>query len=183
MQIEVAGRSVNFEFDENREAYVTPFNLPAWAGYRSENSQPDLIGDRVLFILEPEVLGSEKFADTGCYERGIAWFLAHQDKVQASALAGISAWISTLRDEYGIDDEELNAFSSSRQLTSMVDLSFARIYPQSKGGLPYFGLEFECNWDPEHGCGLMFYGATVVDAGVSDSAQGAFDIAGDGGGV
>jgi hypothetical protein len=182
MQIKVDGRNLTFAFDEGRGAFVAPHSLPAWAGFRSENSRKELTGERVLLILEPEDAESG-LSDISCYATNIDWFLAHQDEVKASALAGISEWIGTLRDEYGIDDEELSAYSRPEQLGSMVDLSFVRIYPHRKQGKPYFGLEFECNWDPESGCGVMFHGAQVVETGVSDSVQGGFDIEGDGGKV
>lgn len=64
--------------------------------------------------------------------------------------------INVLREDYQIDDEELNAYTDSAQLVCMVDISFVRFYPQSKDGLPYFGLELECNWDPDGGCRIMF---------------------------
>jgi hypothetical protein len=181
MEIDVGGRKLKFAFDEDRGALVVPFKLPAWAGFKSENSQPDLRGERVMFVLAPESPDAE-LASADRYARAIGWFLDHQEPVKAAALEAIAAWIETLRDE-GIEDEELEDFSSPKQLASMIDLSYVHFYPQGKSGEPYFGLELECNWDPESGCGVMFHGTSVVETGVSDSVQGGFDIEQDGGRV
>jgi hypothetical protein len=61
-------------------------------------------------------------------------------------------------------------------LSQMIALSYIRFYPESKDDLPYFGLEFECNWDLEHGCGLMFHGTNVIIAGKAEVTNSYIDF-------
>jgi len=182
MQLNIAGQDLKFKIHEEREQWAAPFVLPEWAAFRSENSNEEFEGENVLLLLEaPSADDPQKLAAPDKYANALEWFMANQSAIKQSALTALCGYIDKLRNEYGIEDEELDAFESEDQLTDMVDISYVRIYPQSKDGKPYFALEMECNWDPDGGCGIMFHGATVVDIGGSDSAQGAFDIEGDGG--
>lgn len=179
MKIDIEGKPIEFQHDDDRGGMVAPYALPAWAGF--SHNQPGLEGARVLFMLQPD--DDEELADARCYSAAIAWFLARQEAVKAAALDAILGFTAKLREEYGIEDEDLDELSSASQLPPLLGLSFVHIWPHTKGGLPYFGLELECSWDVEHGCGVMFHGTRVVDIGGSDAVQGAFDIADDGGTV
>ncbi len=182
MLVQLKDTSIHFKFDDEREQHTAEFSLPAWSGYRSENSVEELSGENVLFLLESESYETHpELASPESYSRAMDWFIEHQDKVRDSAMSAICGYIDVLRNEYGIKDEELDAFTDAGQLANMIDVSYVHFYPQMKNGEPYFALELECNWDPEHGCGIMFHGSRVVDIGGSDVTQGAFDISADGG--
>lgn len=173
MQLNVANANLVFRIDEEMEKHVCEGTLSSWAGFRSENSREELEGENVLLVLESESYESyPNLAPLENYELALEWLLANQADVKTSALEGIRNFIDVMLNEYGIKDDELSSVTSVSQLSSMVDLSFVRIYPQSKDGKPYLGLEFECNWDPEHGCGILLHGTTVLAAGGSEAASG-----------
>jgi hypothetical protein len=182
MQLLVQGQDLEFAYDDDHEQYAAAYKLPLWADFHSENSREGQTGAQVILTLESEsVEHQHAFSDAAHYAKAINWFLTHQPEILAAALDALHDYIDVLRDEYEIDDDELNTYTHAAQLAHMVDISFVRFYPQSKAGLPYFALELECNWNPDGGCGIMFYGSDVVDIGDSDTAQGAFDIDEDGG--
>lgn len=176
--------SLIFAFDEELDQTVCRAQLEAWTGFSSENSRAGCESEHVIFILEPTSYETHPdLAPAERYQAALAWLLAHQAEARDTVLRGIMSFIETMRSEYGICDEELDAIDSAAHLTNKVDLSFVRIFPHSKAGVPYLGFELECNWDPEHGCGVLIRGTTVVDAGVSDSAQSICAIEDDGGAV
>ncbi len=173
MQLNVGSATLVFRMEEELDKNVCEGTLSSWAGFRCENSREELQGETVLFVLEPESYESHPdLAPAENYERALEWLLANEADVQKTALQGILGFIDVMLNEYGIKDQELSSVKSLAQLKSMVDLSFVRVYPHAKDGKPYLGFEFECNWDPEHGCGVLLHGSTVLAAGGADSASG-----------
>ena len=164
MRIQIAGEPVEFSFDDLRECYVAPFSLTSWSEFRSENSRPDLRGDRVLLLLPSNADKHSPHLIASAIDR----FIAHQEQLRDAAAAAIVGFIEELRNDLVIRDDELDAFEGAHQLRTMIDPSFVRFFP----GSARVSIEFECNWDPEHGCGVMFEDMDVIEVGGSDSAHG-----------
>ncbi len=169
MELRIGDATLRFAHDEDTGQLGAVVELQAWHGFACDNSRDELRGARVQLVLAPPDHG--RTAEPAGYEQAIAWLFAHQETTRQSVLDAIAGYIDVLRDDYGIDDDELDAFRSVEQLHRMVDLSFVHVYPQSRAGLPYLGFELECNWDPEHGCGLLLHGAEVLDVGGAESAE------------
>ncbi|WP_440224825.1 DUF6985 domain-containing protein [Dokdonella sp. MW10] len=172
MDISLGDATLSFRFDDDLNQTVCRFRLETWEGFSSENTRDGCDGANVILVLESE--SDEADPELGSrerYESALLWLVEHQAEARDVVLRGILGHIVVMRTEYGIDDEELNEIESVEQLTANVDLSFVRIFPHSKAGLPYLGFELECDWDPEHGCGVLVCGTDLVDAGTSDSAQ------------
>ena len=167
MKVQIGAQTLDFVIDPDYEQPTTLFLLPEWREFQSQNSRPGLEGERVMFMLEPED-GEipDSLGEPAAYSRAIEWFLGNQNQIKEAALDALAGYIDVLRTDYGLDDEELNAFSSKSQLVKMVDISFVHFYTQAKGGKPFFALELECNWDAEHGYGIMFHGSKVLDVGI-----------------
>ena len=47
----------------------------------------------------------------------------------------------------------------------LIGLHNVHFVPLMKDGLPYFGYEFGCIWDDEHGLGVLMHGRRVVEVG------------------
>ena len=171
MDLVISGKTLSFREREHSHYLVAPYVLPAWADYRSENSRPDFLGENVLFILQsPTQIGP---SDADHYTRLISWFLDKEPEIHAAAIAAITEFVMDLKNTYrGGPDEELDTFESSHQLKHMIDLYAVRFHDELACSEPSFGLEFECNWDPEHGCGVLFEGTRVEDVGGSESSHG-----------
>lgn len=181
MKLKAGGVELVIEEDEIN-GWMTSFVLPVWKEFGCENSLEDAAGEKLFVVLQPEEDSSPEEIGADAYSTALEWILGNSEAIREASLASIFSYIhDTLIGEYGLDDPELLEIKSPSQLKTEIDPSYLRLFPYSKNGVPYFALEFECSWDPEHGCGVMFYGNDVVDVGVSDSAQGAFDILGHGG--
>lgn len=63
-------------------------------------------------------------------------------------------------EEYGFDVPEI---SNPEELKAIIKLHTIHIKSTARDGLAYMGYEFECNWDEEHGLGVMTHGSRVIE--------------------
>lgn len=159
-------------FDEAYERLRSSFTLAAWAGYACENSRPETTGGRVELILEPEDPSADASSvDPQQYVDAIRWLLAHQDALRERIELALLRFIhETLIGAYRIDDPELAAIREVGQFRREIDPSAVHLFPGGADDAPWISFEFECSWDPEHGCGVICRGLDVIEVGVSDVA-------------
>ena len=79
-----------------------------------------------------------------------------------------------MQPDYGYDEEEKEQYmpdvNSLEEFKNLIGLSFVHLIDEEKEGLGYVGFEFGCEWDPEHGLGVMTYKNEVVELGGADTA-------------
>ncbi|MDD5125385.1 hypothetical protein [Methylovulum sp.] len=181
MQLRIGRKVLEITADEF-ENWSCHFVLTEWKGFQCENSRDDAIGENAFLVLRGDDECSPGEFDPSAYQSGLNWVIQNSAAIREAAMVSIFNYIhETLLGEYGLDDPDLRKVKRRESLKREIDPSYLHLFPHSKEGVPYFALEFECAWDPEHGCGVMFWGNSVVEVGVSDAAQGGFDIAGHGG--
>ena len=164
------------------ENWSCQFVLPEWKEFHCENSREDATGENLFLVLRGDDERSPEELDPSAYQSGLNWVIQNSAAIREAAMVAIFKYIhETLIGEYGLDDPDLRKIKRKDSLRKAIDPSYLHLFPQAKEGVPYFALEFECSWDPEHGCGVMYWGNEVVEVGISDTAQGGFDIAGHGG--
>lgn len=169
-------------FPDDFDNWTRPFVLAEWKGFECENSLEEATGENIHLVLYGEEGSSPEVTGARAYQSALDWVIQNSPLIREAALEAIFLYIrDTLIDDYGLDDPELLRIKKKGMLMKEIDPSYLRLFPHSRDGVPYFALEFECSWDPEHGCGVMFWGNNVLEVGVSDTAQGGFDIAGHGG--
>ena len=56
-------------------------------------------------------------------------------------------------------------------MRNLFGLGAVHVMPVSKDGVAYVGLECGCEWDEEHGFGVLLHQARVVAAGQADDAD------------
>jgi hypothetical protein len=177
MFIETDRGRINFSFDKYVGHWASIFDLALWSNFQSDYSRPDLKGTKVLLILQDAHEHEDlkySWEHFPCYVKCLHWFLQNEREIQKSALFAIEKFISSdLRAAYG--EQEIEEYLNG-ELHQMIDLSHVRFYPESKDNSPYFGLEFECNWDPEHGCGLIYSGSQVLMTGQAEVANAYLDL-------
>lgn len=88
--------------------------------------------------------------------------------------------INSLFDEYPkmqeesmLDDELMPNIKSTDELIQMIKPVAIEIY-DNKDNKPYFGIEFNCTWDEEHGLGVQIIGTDIISIG-SASDMNPFD--------
>jgi hypothetical protein len=56
------------------------------------------------------------------------------------------------------------------ELRKAIGLGTVHILNIAKGGIAYVGLEFGCEWDSEHGMGVMLHRDRILEIGQADSS-------------
>ncbi len=100
-------------------------------------------------------------------------------------------------DDEDDDDDEVVAFERSigirsgprmlpairrrGDLRDVMMLTVIHILDVARAGQSYFGLQFECDWDDEHGAGLLMHRRRVIAFGQADVAFTGWRATADGG--
>jgi hypothetical protein len=103
----------------------------------------------------------------------IAWFFEHESEVSQSLQHALVDAYPELREQYGYDadgETELPEVRNVEDLKSVVGLHSVNVHQIARDGLPYIGYEFGCNWEEEHGLGVLMHGTKIVEIGGADTA-------------
>lgn len=75
-------------------------------------------------------------------------------------------------DDYGIFVPEL---FTPQDLKKVICLRIIHVGAEALNGFSYIGFEFDCNWDEEHGLGVLMHRDRVVSVGQADVSFGSAD--------
>ena len=152
-------------------------SLPSWFGYQSRLGaygsldKSELSDGSVTLIFAPEGRGLEPLTEQ---EMGlINWFEQNEPKVSQAVKSALIEWCSpycaerTSRFDF---EEDFPAVANEDDLKRNVGLYAVNIHQVDRGGVPYIGYEFGCQWEEEHGLGVLMQGTRVVNVGFADSA-------------
>ena len=100
------------------------------------------------------------------------WLIANDAQVERAIIDKLLADLPTLRKiqdgiVIGDDEQPLPESWDEPTMRTMIRLLHLNIHPIA-GKQPYFGAEFLCTWEHEHGYGIMFHGTDVVETGGGD---------------
>ncbi|MEO9822278.1 MAG: hypothetical protein ABJ370_06955 [Paracoccaceae bacterium] len=170
-----------FEFDEF--FWIATVTLPVWSGFRpktehfGEIESKDLERGTVQVLFAPEERGEEPLVES---ELGLVRvFDAYHVQQAGAVMRGLfEGYPKILKDyneaSYGDDLGEFPNppdISSSDDLRSSIQLHTINIHPVERDGAPYVGYEFQCDWEEEHGLGVLMHKSRVVEIGHEDSAH------------
>lgn len=146
--------------------------LASWAGFQSRHGaygavdSPAPSDGRVRIVFAPEGRGVAPLAPQE--EALLDWFLAHEEDVSRAVVAAILGWFAERRAEGG---EEMGpAIPDAAALRRRTGLYTVNIHPITDCGPPYIGFELGCDWEEEHGLGVLMHGTRVVEVGHADTA-------------
>lgn len=160
--------------------------LPEWAGfqtrrgwYNAVNSPDPSDGSVRLRVIRPRGAQREPAAEQST---AFEHLCANGALVRDAILAAVFAEYPKFREDYldCFDDEEGEDFadiaagvpevSSSHGLRSLMGLGNVFILDVFRDGMAYVGFEFGCEWESEHGLGVMTHGDRVIDIGQAPTA-------------
>ena len=106
-------------------------------------------------------------AQVGIYQT----ILDDSDLYLEKILAALFIYYNKMRPQYVQAGDEwaknMPAISKPEELKSMLRLNIIQIdWPFD--GTPIVGFSFRCQWDPEHGVGIVFKGNEQIDIGGAD---------------
>jgi hypothetical protein len=67
-------------------------------------------------------------------------------------------------------EDELPVIKNVKQLREVIGLGTVHVLPVTRKDRAYIGFELGCEWDEEHGFGVMTHGTRVVVHGGADHA-------------
>ena len=75
-------------------------------------------------------------------------------------------------EDYNIKEnqDDLPMVTSADGLSKVIALEEIFVHQISKDGLPYVGYQFSCDWDEEHGLGVLMHHKRVIEIGGADCA-------------
>jgi hypothetical protein len=95
-------------------------------------------------------------------------FLADNDEViQNAILKSIFNKMTDYKETY---EELMPEIESQDQLKNYIGLSTIHIMESDKDDFSYVGFEIGCEWDEEHGIGVMTHKDRVVEVGLADAS-------------
>jgi hypothetical protein len=160
-------------------SWVGSIKLPSWTGfqcrlgpYASVSAEAPSDGTTQLRIESP----NEEAQAPPSLEQAAAFNLLidHDQAISMAILQALLDSYPSLCESYGYDDAEAAAYmppvASPDEFQRLIGLSFVHILTESKDGIAYFGLEFGCTWDEEHGLGVMMHKNRVIELGGADTA-------------
>jgi hypothetical protein len=149
--------------------------LPAWAGfqsrggpYGSQDSERAADGSAKVMIKPPG--DAEKLEPTADQCRALEFQIQHGEEVVEAVLEALLPKYREWKNDWQLDDELMPPVSSAPDFRKMMGLSIVHVRPQAADGLAYVGLEIGCDWEEEHGLGVVVHGKRVVDIGDASTA-------------
>lgn len=150
--------------------------LPSWAGYQSrlgpygtrDKAEPS--DGSAALVFAPEGRGPEPL--TGQEKLLIRWFEQNEPSVSQAVKAGIIQWCSPQSPERSKFDfgDDFPIIADEKDLAKSVGLYAVNIHQLDVDGVPYIGYEFGCEWEDEHGLGVLMHGTRVVEIGFAHTA-------------
>lgn len=145
--------------------YEGTISLEAWDDFLTKKNGVyglDIGGDMVM---EDPQIEDEHVA-------AFHYIVENQNTIRDTVLEVLFRNYKDLQEYYGYEGEELERFmpdiNEINELKNLIGLLNVHIMNVYKDGMAYFGLEFDCTWDEEHGFGVMIYKNNVVELGGAD---------------
>ncbi len=140
-------------------------HLPTWAGYQSrfgryasiDTSEPSDGKAKFVFAPDGRAPGPMRAEELQL----VSWFEDHEPAVSAAVKAAIIGWHPAPVTPW---------LASEADLKLNCGLYSVNVHQLVHGDLPYIGYELGCNWEEEHGCGVLMHGSRLVEIGDADVA-------------
>lgn len=111
---------------------------------------------------------------TEIHENAFHYLIEQQINILDAAIKEIYKNYPLWQDEYNYNEDEkeflMPNLSCIEDLKKLVNPKKIYIMDVETDNMAYFGIEFQCRWDEEHGVGLMFHKNRVVKIGGADTA-------------
>ena len=152
--------------------------LPSWAGFQSrggaygarDRGEPSRgrVKVRINTPLDSPVLPHA--SQIAAYR----WLKEHEADVARAVRDAAFAYYPGARAEwlrhYPDEARSLPVLTGPADLAQVMGLHDVHILATAKDGFAYIGFEFGCNWDDEHGFGVMTHKDRVVAVGLAHTA-------------
>lgn len=149
--------------------------LSAWAGFQARggpyNSQDsDLPSDGSVTVVVNPNDDATQLEPTQEQCRAMELQIHRGEEVVQAVLVALLPYYQNLKKEWEANDEDMPPVSEIADFRGMIGLGQVHVLAFASDGLAYVGLEFGCDWDDEHGLGIVLHGKDVVEIGQGSDA-------------
>ena len=152
--------------------------LPSW---KDNRSQRDLQGRRETpeasdGIVEIQLSPIRRSAEppTATEVAAVSWVIENEALISHALIASLFKEYGSLQELYGYSGkpraELMPDIERADELRSMIRLHKVYVHRTQKEGTPYSGFLFGCDWEKEHGLGILMQGNRTVKIGWADTA-------------
>lgn len=144
--------------------------LPSWAGFQqrlgpyasvsSREVSDGTIKIHVIAAADSPVPSIEQIA---AYQ----YLKEYEESVAGTVLDAIWYYYEKLPERYGLDERDTARHFRRTQrhgFRRLIGLNCVHILSTAKSGVAYVGFELGCDWDPEHGLGVMTHQNRAIEA-------------------
>ena len=116
-------------------------------------------------------VGGEEITDsiTEIHNNGYLYIVNNQETILKKILSYIYTYYCEVWDEYELH-EYFEFVSDENEIARTIKPHRIYLLNFENKGIPYIGYEFYCDWENEHGLGIMLYKDELVDIGFADIA-------------
>ncbi len=102
------------------------------------------------------------------------YLIQNQENIKKNMLTELFNEYKSLKEEYGYNDEEaleyMPEIKDYNDFRHLIGLSTVHILNVFKENVAYVGYEFGCNWDEEHGLGILTHKDKIIKIGGIDTS-------------
>ncbi len=165
-----------FSWDEY--AWVARDRLPSWAGFQSRGGAYGAKDRRTPSDGAMQVsIRTRRDRPTAPHPSQVAayrWLKEHEADVARAILDAAFRIYPGARAEwlrhYPDEASSLPILADPKDLAQVMGLHDVHVLAVEKDGFAYVGFEFGCNWEDEHGFGVLTYKDRVIDSGSARTA-------------
>lgn len=95
----------------------------------------------------------------------IEFLINHSDKIRDALLTGLLNELSDLKEAYNNLTTNINGIENMKKL---IGLSYLHVMSSDKDDFAYIGFELDCEWDEEHGIGVIMHKDRIVKIGQAE---------------
>lgn len=156
------------------EAWEGEVRLPAWGGFQSRTgaygSQDSAEPSNGIVSLSVLTTGSAS-PPSELQHRALQFQIDRGVEVVGAVLSALLPYYQDLTNSWKNDFPDLPAVPTTPEgFNTLVGLHRVHLHPDERDGMSCVGLEFGCEWDEEHGLGVLLRGSQVLALGHADIA-------------
>ena len=148
----------------------------AWAGFCSAEgsfggSMDTTPSDGSFTVYVPPHSPKQDRIPSEAQARAYRFQMEHAPQTVNTILNALPSHYTKQRQDYMLSPREMPDVTNPEDFRRLIGLHAMTIHPFLKDGMSYVGLFFVCEWDTEHGLGVMMHGSQIIEMGDHDSAS------------
>jgi hypothetical protein len=152
--------------------------LPSWKGFQSRRGaygsrdQSSSSDGSVEISTVPKRQRTTLLS--GIEISSIDWIIENESSIFGALIESLVKAYPSLQEFYAYNGEKktelMPDLKSSDDLRELLGLYIVYVHDLQKDGKPYAGFLFGCNWEQEHGLGILMHGTRTVEIGWAETA-------------